>query len=334
MKTLRKSRITQDQLEVIVKMAERFAATGPGVQFAAAPYAGAIAHPLGPPTVSGTTLSVDQALNSPQRITRMVMDLSKQRFFVDRVFSSGGGVTGGAVIYDELAGNDLYADRDVQRVAPGSEFPEVTFSRRAPKVAEVEKWGGKFFFTDEARDRNAVGEFTRAVRQLSNTIVRKINQRGVDVLDAAVTANSRTVVGNSWGSVVTTGTSASAAALWPAFDFADANRQADVEELGIVYDLWIINPQEYLSLATVYGPDLDAMLASVGYDLYVTNRVPAGTAYVVASGQVGEMRVEQPLGTETWRDPEGKQQTWVQSSVRPLFFVDNPYAVLKFTGLT
>lgn len=332
MKTLKKNRMTEDQLEFIVKMGERFAASG--MQFAAAPYAGAIAHPLGPPTVTNTTLTVDMALNSPQRITRMVMDLTKQRFFVDRVFSSGGGVTGGAVIYDELAGNDLYADRDVQRVAPGSEFPEVTFSRRAPKVAEVEKWGGKFFFTDEARDRNNVGEFTRAIRQLSNTIVRKINQRGVDVIEAAVTANSRTVVGNSWGSVVTTGASASAAALWPAFDFADANRQADVEELGVVYDLWIINPQEYLSLATVYGPDLDAMLASVGYDLYVTNRVPAGTAYVVASGQVGEMRLEKPLGSETWRDPDGKEQTWVQSSVRPLFFIDNPYAVLKFTGLT
>jgi len=325
-----KTRVTPEQREFIVKMGEQFAASQ---AFAAAPYSGAIAHPLGPPTVTNTTLTVDQALNAPQRITRMVMDLTKQRFFVDRVFSSGGGVTGGAVIYDELAGNDLYADRDVQRVAPGSEFPEVTFSRRAPKVAEVEKWGGKFFFTDEARDRNNVGEFTRAVRQLSNTIVRKINQRGVDVLEAAVTANSRSVVGNDWSAVVTAGSSASAANLWPAFDFADANRQADVEELGVVYDLAIMNPVQYLELATVYGPDLDAMLASVGFDIYVTNRVAAGVMYIVASGQVGEMRLEQPLSSETWRDPDGKQQTWVQSSVRPLFFVDNPYAVLKFTGL-
>jgi hypothetical protein len=46
------------------------------------------------------------------------------------------------------------------------------------------------------------------------------------------------------------------------------------------------------------------------------------------------MRIEAPLSTETWRDPNGKQQTWVQSSVRPLMYANNSFAVLKFTGLT
>lgn len=299
----------------------------------ASAYPNPVAHPLGPPVVTGTTYSVDLALQNPTRVTRTVMDLTLQRFFADRVFTNAGGVTGGAVIYDMALTNDIYLERDVGKVAPGNEFPIVTSMRRAPQVAEVEKWGGKFFVTDEARDRNDVSVYTRHIRQLANTIVRKINQRAVEVLEAAVQANTRTVSGNDWSAVVTTGSGASNATAWPGRDFAKAQYQAEVEEMGIVYDLWIMNPQEYLNLATVYGNFLNDLLDSLGISIFVTNRVAAGEAYVVAEGQAGQMRIEQPLATETWRDSDGRQQTWTQTSVRPVMFIDNPLAVLKFTGL-
>jgi len=291
-----------------------------------------VPHPLGPPTVSGTTYTVDWALQQPTRVTRTLMDLTLQRFFADRVFTSAGGVTGGAVIYDEIQVNELYLTRDLEMIAPGTEFPVLTSQRRAPKVATVEKWGGKFFMTVEARDRNDVSVYTRQIRQLANTIVRKINQRAIDVLNAAITANSRTTTGNNWTTVVTTGSSASNATLWPGRDFARITQLAETEELGYVYDLWIMNPQEYFNLATIYGNMLNDLLASTGYDIFVTNRVAAGTAIVVASGQVGQMRVEQPLMTESWYEEE-TQRYWTQSSVRPLFFVDQPHAVMQITGL-
>lgn len=293
-----------------------------------------VQHPLGIPTVSGTAMTVDLALNAPTRVTRTLMDLTLQRFFADRVFSNTGGVSGGAVVYDELIANDLYLDRDIERVAPGDEFPMVTGSRRAPKVAEVEKWGGKFFVTIEARDRNDVSVFTRNIRQLANTIVRKINMRAVEVLEAAVQASpTRQVTGNSWGSVITAGATASNSTLWPGFDFARAQSLAEIDELGIVYDLWIMNPADYLQLARIYGLGLNDLLASLGISIFVTNRVAAGTAYVVAERQPGQMRIEQPLATEQWYE-EKTQRFWTQSSVRPLMFVDNRFAVLKFVGLT
>ncbi|HKV43863.1 MAG TPA: major capsid protein [bacterium] len=296
-------------------------------------YPNPVAHPLGPPTVSGTTMTVDLALQSPTRVTRSLMDLTLQRFFADRVFASGGGVTGGAIVYDALLANDLYSDRDIQRVAPGDEFPLVTSSRRAPFVAEVEKWGGKFFLTVEARDRNDISVFTRNVRMLANTIVRKINQRSVEALEAAIQQSPvRTVTGVNWATVVTAGASASNSTLWPGYDFSRAQAQAEVEELGIVYDLWIINPQEYLQLARIYGPDLNNLLASMGLEIFVTNRVAAGNAYVVQQGAAGQMRVEQPLQTRQWYE-EDTERFWTQSSVRPLWFVDNRFAVLKFTNL-
>jgi hypothetical protein len=298
-----------------------------------AQYSNPVAHPLGPPTVSGTLITVDTALNSPTRVTRTLMDLTLQRFFADRVFSSGGGVTGGAVIYDELLANDLYSDRDIEKVGPGDEFPLITSSRRAPKVAEVEKWGGKFFVTVEARDRNDVSVFVRNTRMLANTIVRKINQKAVATLEAAVQASpNRVVTGNNWSTVVTAGSGASNSNVWPGYDMARAQTIAETEELGIVYDLWIMAPQEYLQLARIYGNFLNDLLASMGLSVFVSNRVTPGTAYVVQEGQVGQMRVEQPLATEQWYEQE-TQRYWTQSSVRPLMFCDNRFAVLKFIGL-
>lgn len=299
----------------------------------ASTYGNPVAHPLGAPTVSGTLMTVDIALQAPTRVTRTLMDLTLQRFFADRVFTNAGGVTGGAVVYDPLIANDLYTDRDIQMIAPGDEFPLITSSRRAPQVAEVEKWGGKFFVTVEARDRNDISVFTRNVRMLGNTIVRKINQRAVAVLDAACSAApNRIITGNNWATVVTVGSTASNSNLWPGYDFAHAQSIAETEELGIVYDLWIMNPQEYLQLARIYGPGLNDLLGSLGINIFVTNRVTPGTAYVVAQGQPGQMRVEQPLATEQWYEEE-TQRYWTQSSVRPLMFVDNRFAVLKFQGL-
>lgn len=298
--------------------------------------AGAAApHPLGPPVISGTSVTVDTMLNQPTRITKMIQDLTLVRFIADRVFTSAGGVTGGAVVYDEATLNELYTSRDVERVEPGSEFPIITSERYVPKVAQVEKWGGKVWISDEARDRNNIASFTNQIRQLSNTVVRKINQRAIEVLEASITASGQTAVGRNWATATDTGPDASQTTRQnlPMRDFALAQRMADEDEIGVVYNLWLLNPQEYMNLITIYGPDgLRQLLQVMNIDIYVSNRVPAGTAYVVAGQTTGEMRVEKPLGTETWREPN-RERTWVQASVRPVMFVTNPYAVLKFTGL-
>lgn len=295
--------------------------------------ASSIAHPLGPPTVNNQDITVNMMLQQPTRVTRMISDLSLQRFIADRVFSNGGGVSGGAVVYDVAEENELYLARDVEQVAPGAEFPLVTSEERAPSVAQVEKWGGKVFITDEARDRNDSAKFTRQMRQLTNTIIRKINARCIEELTNAIVTYNQTVVGHDWGAVITAGTNASSASVYPAADFAFAAQAAEEDELGISYDLWLLNPQEWTQLIVLYGASgLRELLQELGISVYVSNRVPAGTAYALAAGQVGQIRIEKPLGTETWRDPD-HERTFVQSGVRPLFFVDNPYAVLRFTGL-
>jgi len=292
-----------------------------------------VAHPLGPPVVSGTTVTVDTMLQQPTRVTRFIMDLSLQRFIADRVFQSAGGVSSGAVIYDQATANQLYLDRDVQRVSPAGEFPLATSSRLVPKLAQVEKWGAKVFVTDEAKDRNLSVQLTNQLRQLTNTIIRKINARAVAELEANFTAIPALVyTGNDWNAYQPGGTSPSALANSPMANLMMAQMLADKDELGVSYDTVLLNPLNLFRLNQVYGSGLVKGLDEINMTLYSSNRVAVGTAYIVASQQVGEMRVEKPLSTETWREQE-TERTWIQSSVRPVMYVTNPYATRKITGI-
>jgi hypothetical protein len=294
-------------------------------------------YPLALPTVSGTTVTVDIMLQQPTRITRYLSDLALRGYWADRVFTPGGGVSGGAILYTQLVSNDLFTapGRDVQNVEPGTEFPLVTFERPVPLVKPVEKFGGKFFVTDEARDRNDPQMLQQGTQRLANTISRKIHEKAVKELDdqlVALGGSAQTAVGNDWGAVVTGGAGQSNANLWPAADFAKVQLLADQKELGVVFDTWILNPVNASEFKTVYGNEWQSVLEDNDITFVVTNRVAVGTAYVIESGQVGEQRLEKPLGTETWRE-EKTERTWVQSSVRPVFVVTNPFGLAKVTGL-
>jgi hypothetical protein len=212
--------------------------------------------------------------------------------------------------------------------------------RRVPRVAQVEKFGGKYFFTDEARDRNDQAAFRNENVRLGNTIVRKLNTRAIEVLEAAIAANAgqSTFVGHNWATAIPNGSNPTPPASTPAADFANAQLMADQRELGINYNIALVNPSQLNAARLFYtgtgnSGGLEQMLTDNGFDeIYASNRIPVGTAYFVAEGQLGEMRLEQPLATESWREPE-TQRSWVQSSVRPVMYVTNPFAVVKATGL-
>lgn len=292
-----------------------------------------VSYPYAQPSVNGSNVTVSTMLAQPTRITRYLSDLPLRNFISGLIFANTGGVTGGGVIYDQLTLNDLFNTRDVQNVEPGAEFPIVTSENGEPKFAPVEKYGGKFFVTDEARDRNDGGVIQREGRKLINTIQRKTDQKAIAALDAAISGiPSQTVVGKNWNNVVTAGTSTSNATLWPAADLAAIQLLADQQELGVTFDLLIVNPAQFAQFNLLYGNDVGAVLDGYGVRMVASNRVAAGTAYAVAAGQVGEIRVEKPLTTETWRE-NATQRTWVQSDIRPVIFVTDPYSVVKVTGL-
>lgn len=298
-------------------------------------YPDAITNPLSAPTVSGTTVTVDFLLQSPTRVTRVVNDLVMSNFFLNKVFTIGGEVTGGAVLYDQVIRYDVYTDRDVEVVEPGDEFPIVTGVRRAPLVAQVEKVGGKFPVTDEAKRRNNITRLSNQMRRVANTIVRKMNQRGLAELAAAISSNARVGAGNSWGAALTLSLTTATPATRPARTLAAAQLEAETNELGYMYDTVIINPLELETLRSVYSTMLDGMLTDYKIsDLISTPRKAKGSVYVLAGQAVGEMRLEEPLRTTTEREgaPQMREQTWVQTAVNPVVYVTDPYAAIEMSG--
>ncbi|MDM2350571.1 Uncharacterised protein [Mycobacteroides abscessus subsp. abscessus] len=294
-----------------------------------------VAYPLGAPVINNNQISVDLAYQSPGRITKRVSDLTLQKFIAPELFSSSGAsTTAGAIIFDVIRINELYTKNDVEQRGPSDEYTIVQGERTQPEVAKSEDWGGKFWMSDEAIRRNDRAQMDRLTRQLANTLVRKINQRTVAVLEAVITSlgGAGVIPGHDWGNVTLTGTTPTPNNERPFADIINAQLAADVEELGYTYNVWVVNPQQYADLRIAYGPELDTILRDGEISMFRSNRVTAGTAYAAVRGGVGFLDYEQQLQTETWREPKTKQN-WVQTSVLPIMGVTDPYAVKKVTGL-
>lgn len=294
-----------------------------------------VAYPLGAPVINDNKISVDLALKTPGRITKRVSDLTLQKFIAPELFSSSGAsTTAGAIIYDVIRINELYTKNDVEQRGPSDEYTTVQGERTQPEVAKSEDWGAKFWMSDEAIRRNDHAQMDRLTTQLANTLVRKINQRTVAVLEAVIAGlgGARVVPGHDWGNVTLTGNTPTPNNERPFADIIGAQLAADVEELGYVYNVWVLNPVQYADLRIAYGPELDAVLRDGDISTFVSNRVTPGTAYAAVRGGVGFLDYEQMLSTETWRTPENKKN-WVQTSVLPIMGVTDPYAVKKVTGL-
>jgi hypothetical protein len=290
--------------------------------------------PLGTPSVSGNQYTVDLMLKEPTRINAYVSNVALYGYFAERIFNNAGGVSGGALLYTQLTANDLFPTRRAQKVAPGAEFPEVTFDRPEPKTAQVEKLGGKFLVTDEARDRNDLSAIQSEATKLGNDIRDQLHTRAIAELDASITAigSAVQVTSTSWADAAALTLTTTANNLLPAADFAELDKRAANLRLGNKYNLWIVNPQEAMNFDIIYGGNASAVLARYGVSMVSTPLVTAGTAYAVQEGMVGQVRYEQPLQTVTYRE-ERIEATWTQSSVRSVYAVTNPYNAVKITGL-
>lgn len=300
------------------------------------------AYPLGPPTLDGTTITIDEAIANPSRITRDIADLTMLKFFMDRVFSSGGGVNGGALLFERPNSleTDLFGEREPKEVAPAGEFPLQTFVRGVPMIARPRKIGNKWFITKEARKRNDVRLLARYMRQTANTIRRRVENMGLAELAAVIQSETRYVTGTSWATQAAITMQNRTGLTEPVADIGEAVETADLEERGIDFDSAIIHPTQMRYARAYYGSTANFRDALAEYgitNIFVTPRQTAGRILLFASGQVGEWRNEFPLEEETeWEGVAagGRQRWWYQWSISPLFAVDNPFAMLEIRGLT
>lgn len=286
------------------------------------------------PSLTGRTLTVDAALNTPTIIRNQIARLLDNQILLPKLFREyGAKVQGGGILYNSVQASDFFLSGSLEQRIPGAEYEIQEGVDPDPKLAVVEDWGAKFQVPEEAILRNNVNYLDQQTTQAVNTLTRKLDTRTVTALGAAGIAS---VAFTSWSDLKFVGplTDITPSGARPTAAFAAAQALADLEELGVKHNLLIVHPNEAEALRTAYAEDLERMLTSAGFTegMFVSARIPAGTVYVCQKGNVGTVGFEVPLTVETWRD-YSTRSWWVQAFVVPAFAVDRPFAAKTIVGV-
>lgn len=299
-----------------------------------------VAHPLGGPELDGMKITVDSYVNPPTMIPGIIRNLvaENQGYFIEDVFQVPGfTVEGGAVIFTETFPEDhfLPADQSIAPRAPGAEAARLGSHRRPPKVSRPESWAGSIEVTDEARRRNQVIAVQRQFTQAANTFADRLQTRGVETLDAAVTAWDRVISTRTegWRIEREDGTVNHDPMLMPEADFAAVEEHFIEDKAGVRPDLLLINQRDAYYLRILYPEGkLAALLESYGLTMKISPQVTEGSPLFVKAGQVGYLGFEKPLDQEYTR--EGKRFTDVFTlETVSAWVADNAAAVLRITGV-
>lgn len=284
------------------------------------------------PALTDRSLTVDVALKQPSILRDRIAKLADDQILLPNFFRPfGTQLQGGGLLYSVVQASDFFTS-DVEKRAPGAEYKIVEGVDPDPKLAVVEDWGGKFQVTAEQIRRNDVNYLDQQTTQLVNTIVRKLDVRTVEELQASAIVS--VAASGSWNGLTFVGPEANLtpSAQRPTAHFAQLQERADLEELGVVHDLLVVHPTQARQLREAYADTLEAALKSAGLRKVSNPRIPAGIAYACQKGMVGTVGFEAPLTVDIWED-KATRSTWVQAYVVPAFAVDRPYAAKKLAGL-
>lgn len=289
------------------------------------------------PVLPNTAVQINVAdfIANPTRVTRQLdQRLTTIGTIADYAFTAGD-ANQGAVVYDELLSDSLNFERDVEVIAPGSEFPEVVDVALQERVARVAKYGGKTELTWEAIRRNDQAEVSRKLNVLAHLVAKRVNAVAV----AAIMNNpniQKMEVADSW--VPTTSD--------PIGDVFSAKSLVDDADLGYSTDLALINPLDsvkyFLGRKDIRQqfpsntPDNPVVAGDLGriadLEWIKSSRIPRGNIFILQRGVSGSIRDEEGgLKVNTYDDND-RQVRILQSwrSIVPI--ITDPRSIVQITG--
>lgn len=295
-----------------------------------------VSQPLGPATISGTTITVDQMAANPTIIPGIIRNLvaANRGYFADKIFNTPGfPVTGGVVLATPTKPSDgelfLPSGESIAPRAPGAEAPTIGSERPELVAYYPENWAGTIEITDEAKRRNDQSSIARQLSQAANTFINTIQKRAVEVLAAFAASQGREKAAKAeWDEAYEKGTAEVPGAKLPGADFAYVEQLFLEDEAGETASVLLLNPADAFNLKVTYGDKLTALLDLYNITLVVSPRVEAGTSYWVADGGVGDILYEHGLEQESERFPRRKT-TEVTMETAPVFVPLDGYKVWK-----
>jgi hypothetical protein len=120
----------------------------------------------------GAQVTIGDLIGNPLWIPTKILDLLANRFLSQVLLRNGGPNTNGLVGYHESTPLYLDTDPDVRAVAEFAEIPVAAGSVGTPAITVALKKALGIRISKEMRDEGRIGEVTRQILQLTNTMVR------------------------------------------------------------------------------------------------------------------------------------------------------------------
>jgi hypothetical protein len=153
-------------------------------------------YPPPAPTISGDYVTVSQFLNDTPVVNYELSLLARQRFVALTCLTGRQTTSSGSLQVQGTEG--IYADRAVQVVAPGAEYPLTTLTTGPLSQVSTQKWGEDTLITDEAVSREKFPVVQRAMTKLVNTAAKNIDGLALSLIASSVTQSQGTAGTLNW----------------------------------------------------------------------------------------------------------------------------------------
>lgn len=305
-------------------------------------------YPAAAPTLSGDQLTISRFLQSPALIQRRLRDYRDLRFVSDQILTQRFRSQGGAVQYE--MSEPFVSDRTAEAVGAGSEYPYANLPTGTAAIAAIQKWGQKVLLTDEEIERNAYAgsAVDRAMRKVINSIISQVDSITMSAISSAVSQTFSVTAGG--------GLAWNAAGATFLRDILRAKAVVLGLNLGYKPDTLVVNDTQYAYMMTdttltntwrrettdnpVYTGEVQQV---AGLNIIVSPNLPATTAYVLDSTQLGGMADETggapgyavaDLAVQIKSIRRDEQDAWdLQGRRKTVPVVQEPGAAVKLTNL-
>lgn len=280
------------------------------------------------PTVAGDFRTISRFLNDPAAVQRRIRTMAGQRFVLDRILTGRSDVSGGAIEVEQE--DSLFALDDPESRQPGGEYPLSGTGEGVPEIYSVKDWGHATYITRESILRRKLQPVTRGLSKLVNSVVRKVDQAGLAVIDASPHLQQ---AGADWSNAANNKLAMIEAAR-RAIDDTDDGFQADTLLVdGTRASELLLDNVIRPAITSVNVVESGRMGNILGLTILVSPNLPtAGSAWVFDSSAVGGTADEEPLQSDSEYEKKRKRW-WVMAERVTTAFVVEPAAAVEITGV-
>jgi len=300
------------------------------------------AFPPASPTISGDYLTVSRFLNTPTLVARRMRTIAEQRLISTSILTGRETVSGGAISFEQNEG--LFADRAIEAISPGGEYPLTTVGDGTAQLAKTVKWGQDSLVTDEAAKRKAMSAVDKALLKLVNSAAKNVDTVALAAIASSVTQTQAAAA--AWSAA--SGVQILRDILKAKAALSALNQGYEADTLVIDDLTWALVASDAVLISAIARETQSNAVVTGNFELVAglrimrTPNLPASGAWVLDSAQLGGIatedlggnydKVDGILESKSMRDDDNDQ--WrLRARAVCVPYINEPNAAIRITGV-